>query len=69
MREFERLIEVYNDFKKTAEQKDFLKIIMMDAQIAPYYVNLKEEYTEEHEQIFCDIMRNKIFPIFKIKEN
>ena len=30
--------------------------------------NLVLEYTPEHEEIFCRIMRDKVFPIFGIRE-
>lgn len=68
MRDFEKAWATYNKYKEVAEQNDSIKIMMMDAQVYPYYRDLCNNYSEKNEKIFCDIMRNKVFPIFGIKE-
>lgn len=68
MRDFEKVWAAYEKYKETAEQADFFKLFMMDTRVKPYYNNLVQEYTPEHEKIFCDIMRDKVFPIFGIRE-
>lgn len=68
MYDFEKMWAIYNEYKEVAEQHDFMRIMMMDAQVYPYYRNLCDNYSEKNETIFCDIMRNKVFPIFGIKE-
>lgn len=68
MRDFEKVWATYEKYKETAEQVDFFKLFMMDTRVKPYYNNLVQEYTPEHEKIFCSIMRDKVFPIFGIRE-
>lgn len=52
----EYLWERFDKYKETAEQYEFLKLFILDMRIVPYYDDLKENYTEEHAEIFIRVM-------------
>ena len=58
MDEFNRLWGAYDKYKETAEHYEFIHLLILDSQLIPRYKDLKENYTEEHAEIFKRVMRN-----------
>lgn len=58
MDEVNRLWNAYNKYKETAEQYEFVRLLILDSQLIPRYNDLKEHYTEEHAEVFKRVMRN-----------
>ena len=58
MDEINRLWGIYDKYKETAEQYEFIHLLMLDSLLIPRYKDLKENYTEEHAEIFKRVMRN-----------
>lgn len=58
MDEVNRLWDAYSRYKETAEQFEFVRLLILDSQLIPRYNDLKENYTEEHAEIFKRVMRN-----------
>ena len=52
----EYLWERFDEYKETAEQHEFVKLFALDMKVTPYYNDLKENYTEEHAEIFIRVM-------------
>lgn len=57
MEEVNKYWDAYNSFKETAEQHDFIRLLMLDSQLIPAYNDLKENYCEEHAEIFIRGMK------------
>lgn len=68
MEEVNRLWSAYEKYKETAEQHEFFKLLMIDSKVIPLYNDLKENYTEEHKNIFVRGMR-EILKSLGIKED
>ena len=62
----EELWKKYNSFKETAEQHDFVKLIMFDMKLIPAYNDLKKNWNEDHAQKFINGM-NIVFNKLGIK--
>ena len=54
--EVEELWRRYNQFKETAEQHDFVKLIMFDAKLIPAYNDLQKNWSDDHAQKFINGM-------------
>lgn len=57
MDEVNKYWNAYEAFKETAEQHDFVRLLMLDSQLIPAYNDLKAHYTEEHAAIFIRGMK------------
>lgn len=57
----------FNQYKENAEQHEFVRLFMLDSQLVPAYNDLINNYTDEHADIFIQVMENKVFPMFEIK--
>ena len=68
MKKVEYLWKKYNEYKETAEQHEFVRLLMFDMKLVPAYNDLHENYTKEHAEIFIKIM-NKVLKSFGIKDN
>lgn len=58
MDKINRLWQLYNDYKETAEQHEFVRLFMLDARLIPAYNDLIAHYSEEHAEIFERVLRN-----------
>lgn len=56
MKYVEYLMSKYEGYKERAQQYEFVKLFYADMVIKPYYNDLKENYTEEHADIFIKHM-------------
>lgn len=63
-----RLMEKYSDYKKTAEQHQFLRLFMYDAKLIPAHKDLNVNWNPEHGAIFVRAMKNIVFPRLGITE-
>lgn len=63
----EEIWKKYNDFKETAEQHDFVKLVMFDSKLIPAYNDLQKNWNEDHAQKFINGMKNIVFKQFEIK--
>ena len=59
--------EKYNSFKETAEQHDFVKLLMFDSKLIPAYNDLQNNWDDDHAQKFINVMKNVVFKQFGIK--
>ena len=57
MDEVNRLWNAYNQYKEEAQPYEFAYLVVLDMQLIPKYNDLKENYTEEHAEIFKRAMR------------
>jgi len=64
--QIEEMWKKYNSFKETAEQHDFVKLIMFDAKLIPAYNDLKKNWNEDHAKKFINGM-NIVFNKLGIK--
>jgi hypothetical protein len=46
----------YNDYKETAEQHMFPKLVIFDRMLEPAYKDLQEKWSDVHAQIFLNGM-------------
>ena len=60
-KQVEEVWKKYNDFKETAEQHDFVKLIMFDSKLIPAYNDLQKNWNEDHAQKFINGMKNVVF--------
>lgn len=67
MEEIKRMWDAYEKYKETAEQYEFIRLFMMDAQLVPAYNDLQKNYTEKHAEIFKRVMK-KVLDSLGIKE-
>lgn len=67
--DIEKLWKLFDDYKETAEQYEFITLIMIDAKLTPLYKDLHENWNEQHAELFANIMREKVFPMLGIKED
>lgn len=58
MDEINRLWQLYNDYKETAEQHEFVRLFLLDTRLIPAYNDLTAHYSEEHAEIFERVLRN-----------
>ena len=58
MDEVNRLWAAFERYKETAQQHEFVRLLILDRQLIPRYEDLKAHYNEEHAQIFKRVMRN-----------
>ena len=66
MKMAEYLWEKFNEYKETAEQHEFVRLIMLDMKLVPAYNDLKNNYDETHAKIFINVMK-KVLDSFGIK--
>ena len=66
-KQVEEVWKKYNDFKETAEQHDFAKLIMFDSKLIPAYNDLQKNWNEDHAQKFINGMKNVVFKQFGIE--
>lgn len=66
-KQVEEVWKKYNDFKETAEQHDFVKLIMFDSKLIPAYNDLQKNWNEDHAQKFINGMKNVVFKHFGIE--
>lgn len=59
--------EKYNSFKETAEQHDFVKLLMFDSKLIPAYNDLQNNWDDDHAKKFINGMKNVVFKQFGIK--
>lgn len=52
MDEIERLWQLYEQYKQTAEQHEFPTLLFYDSLLVPGYEDLKKHPSEDHERIF-----------------
>ena len=57
-KQVEEVWKKYNDFKETAEQHDFVKLVMFDSKLIPAYNDLQKNWNEDHAQKFINGMKN-----------
>lgn len=65
-KQVEEVWKKYNDFKETAEQHDFAKLVMFDSKLIPAYNDLQKNWNEDHAQKFINGMKNVVFKQFGI---
>lgn len=58
MEQVEYLWDKYNDYKETAEQHEFVKLLFFDVNLNPGYKDLHENYCDEHADIFIRCLTN-----------
>ena len=46
----------FEEYKRTAEQHEFIQLFMYDSKLFPLYYDLQVNYTEEHAEIFIRVM-------------
>lgn len=68
IQEIEKLWALWDAFKETAEQHDFVHILIVDIKMERLYRDLHENWSEDHAKIFAEAMRLQVFPYFGIKE-
>lgn len=56
----EALWNKFEQYKETAEQHEFLFLLMLDTRLALAYNDLKNNWNEEHADIFIRSMENVI---------
>lgn len=66
-KQVEEVWKKYNDFKETAEQHDFVKLVMFDSKLIPAYNDLQKNWNEYHAQKFINGMKNVVFKQFGIE--
>ena len=66
-KQVEEVWKKYNDFKETAEQHDFVKLIMFDSKLIPAYNDLQKNWNEDNAQKFINGMKNVVFKQFGIE--
>lgn len=66
-KQVEEVWKKYNDFKETAEQHDFAKLVMFDSKLIPAYNDLQKNWNEDHAQKFINGMKNVVFKQFGIE--
>lgn len=66
-KQVEEVWKKYNDFKETAEQHDFVKLVMFDSKLIPAYNDLQKNWNEDHAQKFINGMKNAVFKQFGIE--
>ena len=66
-KQVEEVCKKYNDFKETAEQHDFVKLIMFDSKLIPAYNDLQKNWNDDHAQKFINGMKNVVFKQFGIE--
>lgn len=59
----------FTEYKKRAEQHEFVKIVMFDAKLTPLYNDLHKNWDIRHAELFAKYMKSTVFPCFGIKEN
>ena len=65
-KQVEEVWKKYNDFKETAEQHDFVELVMFDSKLSPAYNDLQKNWNEDHAQKFINGMKNIVFKQFGI---
>jgi hypothetical protein len=62
MDDVKQVFEKFQEYKKRAEQSQFPLILFYDMQITPAYLDLCENFNEEHARIFTHALKNIVFP-------
>ncbi len=68
IQEIEKLWALWEAFKETAEQHDFVHILIVDMKMSRLYKDLHDNWSEDHAKIFAEAMRLQVFPHFGIRE-
>lgn len=64
----DQLWQKFEDYKATAEQHEFVKLLMYDSQLIPRYKDLQTNWDTGHAEIFARVMLQQVFPAFGIDE-
>lgn len=64
--DIDHLWQKFEDFKATAEQSQFVALLMYDSMLIPRYQDLQKNWDEGHAQIFARVMTEEVFPKFRI---
>lgn len=62
----DQLWQKFEDYKATAEQHEFVRLLMYDSQLLPRYKDLQKNWDTGHAEIFVRVMLQKVFPAFGI---
>ena len=54
----EYLWKKFDEYKKTAEQHEFIRLFMLDSKLVPAYKDLQTNYNDEHAEIFIRGLSN-----------
>jgi hypothetical protein len=58
----EYLYNKYKQYKETAEQHEFPKLVVLDSLLIPAYNDLQKNWNEEHADSFIRGMENSVCP-------
>ena len=57
MEEAKRLWDLLDKYKETAEQHEFVYLLMLDSQLVPAWNDLQKNPDEGHAEIFVRVMK------------
>lgn len=57
MEEARRLWQLFDKYKETAEQHEFIRLLMLDSKLVPAWNDLQANFDEHHAEIFVRIMK------------
>ena len=55
----------FEEYKRIAEQHEFVRLFMCDSKLLPLYHDLQVNYSDEHAEIFIRVM-NKVLTDFGV---
>lgn len=64
-----RLWEKFERYKETAEQYEFLNLLVMDSKLKPAHEDLNKRWDPEHGKVFARTMKYVVFPRLGIEED
>lgn len=64
-----RLWEKFEKYKETAEQYEFLNLLVMDSKLKPAHEDLNKRWDPEHGKVFARTMKYVVFPRLGIEED
>lgn len=57
-----KLMDCYNQYKETAEQHQFVQLLLYDTKLIPAHRDLNTNWNPEHGAVFVRAMKNIVFP-------
>ena len=57
MEEARRLWQLFDKYKETAEQHEFVRLLMLDTKLVPAWNDLQKNPHEGHAEIFVRVMK------------
>ena len=63
----EYLWDLYEEYKKTAEQHEFVKLLHFDLLLVPAHNDLEKNWDESHADTFIHGMEHTVLPQLGIK--